>query len=411
MTAGERAYAKKIPSEQGELWRTKRPLLAWLDIELTERCNNDCIHCCVNRPSGDRRAKARELATDEIHKVLQEAADLGCLAVRFTGGEPLLRDDFEEIYVAARRLGLRVMVFTNASLLTPRLIGLLRKIPPLERMEISVYGLTRESCRAVTRNPGCYDAARRAIGLLVEHKIPFILKGTLLPPTMAEKAQFETWAATVTGKDLKAAFVMTLDLTSRRDPAKNDLIRGLRMSARQFIEFSTAGNGGRLEDWKRFVVKFAGLPGKRLFTCFPGRSRGSVDAYGMFQYCLSLRHPETIHELKKGSLKKAILEFLPRLAEMTATDPRYLERCSRCFLKAFCQQCPAKSWTEYGTLDTPVDYFCEITHAQATSIGILGEGEKAWDVDDWPARVKWLAESLDPETSPRGEFPRECAGE
>lgn len=88
-----------------------RPLLlrlGALDIELTERCDNDCIHCCINLPAGDAEAPARELTTEQWKDVLQQAADLGCLQVRFTGGEPLLRSDFEELYLFARRLGLKV---------------------------------------------------------------------------------------------------------------------------------------------------------------------------------------------------------------------------------------------------------------------------------------------------------------
>ena len=82
-----------------------RPLLGRLDMELTERCNNNCIHCYINLPADDP-CKARELSAEKIKAILSEAASLGCLTVRFTGGEPLLRNDFQEIYLFARRLGL-----------------------------------------------------------------------------------------------------------------------------------------------------------------------------------------------------------------------------------------------------------------------------------------------------------------
>ncbi len=39
------------------------PRLASLDVELTERCDNDCIHCCINLPAGDAEARAREMTT------------------------------------------------------------------------------------------------------------------------------------------------------------------------------------------------------------------------------------------------------------------------------------------------------------------------------------------------------------
>ena len=69
--------------------------------------------------------------------------------------------------------------------------------------------------------------------------------------------------------------------------------------------------------------------------------------------------------------------------------PYYLRRCAVCFLKGLCEQCPAKSWAEYGTLDTPVEYLCNIAHAQAQYLGLVGDGEKAWEVaeGDWRVRL------------------------
>ena len=90
-------YVIKKAIDKTSLWKGKRLLLGRLDIELTERCNNNCIHCYINLPEGDLNAKRRELSTDEIKEILKEAEGLGCLAARFTGGEPFLREDFEEM--------------------------------------------------------------------------------------------------------------------------------------------------------------------------------------------------------------------------------------------------------------------------------------------------------------------------
>src|SRR5512135_1252030 len=92
-----------------ELTRSIAPRLGWLDVELTERCNNDCLHCCINLPANDEEARQREMTTDQIKQIFQQAADLGCLQVRLSGGEPLLRPDFEELYLFARRLGMKVL--------------------------------------------------------------------------------------------------------------------------------------------------------------------------------------------------------------------------------------------------------------------------------------------------------------
>jgi len=43
---------------------------------------------------------------------------------------------------------------------------------------------------------------------------------------------------------------------------------------------------------------------------------------------------------------------------------------------------------EHGTLDTPVEYLCEIAHAQARYVGLLGESEMGWEVRDWKERIR-----------------------
>ena len=409
MTGGK-AFARKVPSGRAELWKAGRPRLARLDVELTERCNNGCIHCAINLPAGDGNARRRELGAGEIKAVLEEAASLGCLSVRFTGGEPLLREDFETIYLDARRLGLRVRIFTNASLVTPRLATILEKTPPLERMEISVYGMTAATEAAVTRNPGSHEASRRGIELLAGHGVPFVIKGAVLPPTRREMDRFETWARVTAGLSEPPAYAALFDLRSRRDDeAKNGRIRKLRLTPAEYVRLAARRGESQRAELRAFVARFSGVPGDRLFTCLA--DSGSIDAYGGFQACLALRHPRTVYDLKTGSLAAAVSEFLPEVREMRSAEPAYLGRCGRCFLKSLCLQCPAKSWAEHGTLDDPVEYFCGITHAQAVSIGVLRAGETAWMVADWPARVGRLAASAKISRDGQSAAPAACEGE
>jgi MoaA/NifB/PqqE/SkfB family radical SAM enzyme len=130
-------------------------------------------------------------------RIFREAAELGALTIRVTGGEPLLREDFAELYLYARRLGLKVLLFTNARRITPELADLLARVPPLERIEVTVYGMHEETYEAVTRVPGSYAGFRRGVALLLEKKVPFVVKGAILPPNRGELDEFESWAATL----------------------------------------------------------------------------------------------------------------------------------------------------------------------------------------------------------------------
>jgi radical SAM protein with 4Fe4S-binding SPASM domain len=383
-------FVERVRTDREGLWPERRPLLGHLDIELTERCNNDCIHCCINLPTEDRAARELEMMTDEVEHVLAEAAELGCLSVRLTGGEPLLREDFEEIYLSARRLGMRVMLFSNARLVTPELADLFARVPPGELVEVTVYGMRPESYEAVTRVSGSYAEFRRGVDLLLDRRVPFVVKGALLPPNRGEVDEFEAWAATIPAMDRPPGYAMFFDLRGRRDsPGKNRRIAGLRLSPEEGVSVLSRDREAYLRDMRQFCSKFMRPSGDRLFACGAGHG-ACIDACGRAQMCLPLRNPDLGYDLKAGSLRDAVTTFFPRLREMRATSLDYLARCARCFLKGLCEQCPAKSWSEHGTLDTPVEYLCQVAHARVRDLGLLQDGERAWEVSDWHSRVDRL---------------------
>ena len=385
----ESAYISKKDLNHYPPWKGKGPLAAHLDIELTERCNNDCIHCCINLPEGDEESRARELDTKAWKDILRQAAELGAITVRFTGGEPLLRDDFTEIYLFARHLGLRVMLFTNARLITPQIAALLADIPPLEEIEISVYGMNRKSYEAVTGVDGSYNEFTSGLQCLFDRKIPFVVKSAILPPNKNEMAEFAAWASANPWMDSPPAYAVFFDLRGRRDSAvKNSRIKRLRTSPEEGLRIITRHPDSYRKEMSEFFEKFLSPPGDRLFTC--GIGPRCIDAYGFLQPCLMLRHPDLTVDLKKSTLKEAVASGLSRFKEMRAANPLYLERCALCFLRGFCEQCPAKSWAEHGTLDTPVEYFCRVSHAQARFLGLVKEKERAWEVRDGEERINNL---------------------
>jgi radical SAM protein with 4Fe4S-binding SPASM domain len=374
-----------------------------LDIELTERCNNACIHCLINQPEHDGDARSREMDTTFVKDLLMQAADLGCLCVRFTGGEPLLREDFTELYLFTRRLGMQVILFTNARLITEEIAQLLKQYPPGKLVEVSVYGMHAESYDAVAARHGAFAEFWHGMELLREHEIPFIVKQSILPPNRDEIAEFEAFAASLTHMDHTPGYTMNFDLRARRDnPAKNRLIEDLRLTPDETVA-RLARNPGYVKGMREFANKYTGPPGDKLFNCGAGLGT-CVDAYGNAQMCMELRHPEMVYNLREAAekegaspLRDALTEFFPRLRQLQATNPDYLQRCARCFLKGLCEQCPAKSWMEHGTLDTPVEYLCQVAHAQARYLGLLAEDENSWELEPevWRERVRYFTTTSD----------------
>jgi pyrroloquinoline quinone biosynthesis protein E len=108
------------------------PPLALL-AELTHRCPLQCPYC--SNPLALERA-GEELATDDWLRVLREAAEMGCLQVHFSGGEPTARRDLERLVKQAADCGLYSNLITSGVLLDEsRLAALVRA--GLEHVQLS----------------------------------------------------------------------------------------------------------------------------------------------------------------------------------------------------------------------------------------------------------------------------------
>jgi len=90
-------------------------------IALTYRCNLDCIYCFCK----GLETEHRELTTAEWKAILDEISQEGCLDLCITGGDPLIRRDFLEIYSYAKARGFIITIFTNGQALTPKIVDYL----------------------------------------------------------------------------------------------------------------------------------------------------------------------------------------------------------------------------------------------------------------------------------------------
>jgi MoaA/NifB/PqqE/SkfB family radical SAM enzyme len=144
-------------------------------IEITRRCPLNCLHCYNNLPMNDAAARHEELTCAEHRRLLDELAEAGCLWLLYTGGEIFARADFLEIYRYAKSKGFLITLFTNGTLITPRVADLLAEWRPFG-VEITLYGATRETYEALTLIPGSFDRCMRGIRLLMERGLPLKLK-------------------------------------------------------------------------------------------------------------------------------------------------------------------------------------------------------------------------------------------
>ena len=131
-------------------------------VSLTDRCNFDCVYC-HNEGLGDTRgpmeAQDDEMSADDIVRFLDVAAEFDVDSVKFTGGEPMLRDDLEEI-IRRTPDSMEVSMTTNGTYLPGRAEGLVDA--GLERVNVSQDALDPEAFAEITK-AGAYDKVMEGV--------------------------------------------------------------------------------------------------------------------------------------------------------------------------------------------------------------------------------------------------------
>ena len=114
----------------------------WLLAEVTYRCPLHCVFC-YNPLDFAKTERADELSTADWLRVLREARALGAVQCGFSGGEPLMRDDLEELIAEAHRLGYYTNLLTSGVGLTRERAQAL-KAAGLDHVQLSFQDSTRE---------------------------------------------------------------------------------------------------------------------------------------------------------------------------------------------------------------------------------------------------------------------------
>jgi len=338
---------------QGELCRGCVPLKG--SIELTRRCNLRCVHCYLGPVTTGQNRERPEMTTAEFRSILGQIAQAGCLFLLVTGGEPLLRTDFPEVYAHARRLGMVVTVFTNGTLVDERIAKVFRELPP-HAVEITLYGASRETYERITGVGGSYSRCLAGIHRLKEAGVRFGLKTILMTPNQHEFEAIKRMA-----EDLGARFRWDPAIFARMDGGSGPV--HLRVSPSDVVAKDRV-DPGRMREWMDLVDRFRDVEsGDGLYRCGAGRNYFNIDPYGRLTPCLMLQSPS--FDLKKGGFEEGWRQIGP---ELRRKRPSTRHRCQDCKLAVLCGHCPPFSLLESGDEQGHVPYLCEIARLRAEAI-------------------------------------------
>jgi Fe-coproporphyrin III synthase len=145
----------KLPPHMLQFSSDARPLVVW---NTTNRCNLKCRHCYLD---ADEEAFADELTTGEAKRFIEDLAQMKVPVLLFSGGEPLVRPDLFELGAYAKDLGVRPVLSTNGTLITPEMAQKL-KAAGFQYVGVSIDGVaeTHDSFRGIK---GCFAQTLQGI--------------------------------------------------------------------------------------------------------------------------------------------------------------------------------------------------------------------------------------------------------
>ena len=158
----------------------------WIAWEITRRCNFGCVHC---RSSSEMEVQGHpDFSFDEAKRILADIHSYANPVVVLSGGEPLLRQDVFDIAAHGTKLGLRMCLATNGSLVTPEVCRNMLA-SGIKMVSLSLDGASAAVHDDFRRQPGAFNGVMQAISLFKEHSIPFLINSSFTKRNQNEAAK------------------------------------------------------------------------------------------------------------------------------------------------------------------------------------------------------------------------------
>lgn len=295
------------------------------------------------------------------------SAQAGGLWLLLTGGEILLRRDFEPIYRHAKRAGFIVTLFTNGLGLSDRIADFLADYPPFS-IEMTLYGASEETYWKVTQMRGGYARALAGIDRALARRLNLSLKTTLLSENAAD---FPAMQKIAEERGLRLARY-TGELSPRIDDPGKPV--GTRLSPREILAIDQADP----VRWEQMRKKFTSLdPSVRsnksedLFICNAGVTGFHVNPYGKLLFCPS------IEPLGYDLRRLSFAEAWRRLAAVRQWQAPKHRPCNACDFNIICGTCAGEAYLEHADPTSGVEYRHQLTRLRAEAFGVkFHEDEK-----------------------------------
>lgn len=334
-------------------------------FELTPLCNMSCKMCYI-RMTKEQQEEIHPLRTaQEWLELGKVARDRGMLYLLLTGGEPFMRDDFQEILSGLHQLGLLITINSNGTMIDEQVVEWLKQTPPV-RINITLYGASDETYKRLCGNPKGFTQVTKAVHLLKEAGITVKINCSLTPYNandlesifeFCKNEQLIIQATSYMFPPLRRDISM-IGRNDRFTPEQaayysakiEALLNGekvfLRRIEEKVEENLPMDNGGDCQEMEGESIK-----------CRAGKCSFWVTWDGRLMPCGMLPGRE------EGDVFRIGFDKAWKRASDQAMAIRLPSKCHNCGLKKQCKACAAMVMTESGDYGIVPEYRCRMAHA------------------------------------------------
>ncbi len=316
-----------------------------IQIELTYQCPLHCLHCycdCYNRAEFIKN----QLPTEEVKLIIDKLHKEGSLWLCFTGGDPMIREDFLELYSYAKDKGFISTIFTSLIALSSKTLEEFIKKPPFS-IETTLNAATKETFEKISQVKGSFKKVISNLKKISEAGLPLKIKTLLSKNNFQEKDKLRSLVESF-GCEFRPSYGIYARLNGDTLPLRYRLkpedIAGISEQ-----ELEKCCNRNRIQ-----IQSKTNKPNP-YFRCGVGNWQWFIDPLGRLNICNFLRTPS--YDLLRGSLSegKEVLSGFVNNQRFRA-----ISKCKNCQLWLFCQSCPAKARIEAGNKEAPIPYYCQL---------------------------------------------------
>jgi MoaA/NifB/PqqE/SkfB family radical SAM enzyme len=164
--ASEKRLADKTSQDYLEEYFKDNPHLVSMQIEITSRCNERCVHCYIPHQN-----KLYDMDQSLFYNVLDQCREMDVLDLTLSGGEPMCHSHFVDFLRKLKEYDFTVAILSNLTLLNNEMLAVMKEQHSFN-LQTSLYSMNPDIHDSITQLPGSFIKTRDAILRLIDNDIP-----------------------------------------------------------------------------------------------------------------------------------------------------------------------------------------------------------------------------------------------